>query len=124
MFIILLTSIVNVSNLTKCVSLNNQQWIIQPNLISLQPNQYSQGLRFFPFAVNLDGLLEAVILLMTYLIEYVFQKTEDLNLSVFSMITRINESKASTKHISCKCKYKFSGRKYNLNQKWGNDKCL
>ena len=27
------------------------------------------------------------------------------------------------KHISCKCKCKFHGRKCNLNQKWNNDKC-
>ena len=26
------------------------------------------------------------------------------------MITRINESKTLTKHISCKCKCKFDGR--------------
>ena len=37
-------------------------------------------------------------------------KTEDLNLSVFNMITRINESKTLTKHISCKCICKFGGR--------------
>ena len=29
-------------------------------------------------------------------------KTEDLNLSVFNMITGINESKTLTKHVSCK----------------------
>ena len=34
-----------------------------------------------------------------------------------SMITRINEAKTLTKHMLCDCKCKFSGRKYNLNQK-------
>ena len=38
-------------------------------------------------------------------------KTEDLNLSVFNMITRINESKILVKHISYKCKCKCDGRK-------------
>ena len=38
-------------------------------------------------------------------------KTEDHNLNVFNMITRTNESKALTKHISCKCKRKFESRK-------------
>ena len=37
-------------------------------------------------------------------------QTEDLNLSVFSMITEINESKRLTKHISCNCKCIFDGR--------------
>ena len=61
---------------------------------------------------------------MTYLIKYVFQKkTEDLNLSVFNMMTGINESKTLTKLVSCRCKCKYDGRKCNSNQKWNNDKC-
>ena len=43
-------------------------------------------------------------------------KTEDLNLSDFNIITGIHESKTLTKHISCKCKYKFDGRKCNSDQ--------
>ena len=43
-------------------------------------------------------------------------KTEDLNLSVFNMITGINELKILTKHISCQCKCKFDGRKCNSDQ--------
>ena len=39
------------------------------------------------------------------------------------MITGINESKISTKHISCKCECKFNGRKSNSNQWWNNDEC-
>ena len=50
-------------------------------------------------------------------------KTEDLNLSVFNMITGINESKTSTNHISCEYKCKFDGRKCNLDQWCNNDKC-
>ena len=50
-------------------------------------------------------------------------KTEDLNLSVFNMITGINESKTLAKHISCECKCKFDRIKCNSNQWWNNDKC-
>ena len=38
------------------------------------------------------------------------------------MITGINKLKILTKHISCKCKCKFDGRKCNSNQKWNNNK--
>ena len=33
------------------------------------------------------------------------------------MIARTNESKTLTKRLSCECKCKFDGRKYNSNQK-------
>ena len=49
-------------------------------------------------------------------------KTEDLNLSVFSMI-RINELKIMTKHVSCKCECKSNSRKCNSNQNWNNYNC-
>ena len=39
------------------------------------------------------------------------------------MIPRINEPKASAKHISRECKCKFDRTKCNSNQKWNNDKC-
>ena len=44
-------------------------------------------------------------------------------LNIFNKITRINDSKSLTKHISCNCKCKFDGRKCNSNQKWNNNKC-
>ena len=40
-FIELLSNIVNASNHTKCVSLNNQQCMAQPTLSNLHPNEYS-----------------------------------------------------------------------------------
>ena len=46
----------------------------------------------------------------------VLNKTEDLNLSVFNMITEINESQILTKAISCKRKRRFNGRKCNSDQ--------
>ena len=48
-------------------------------------------------------------------------KTENVNIKVFHMITRINGSITLTKHLSCKCKYKFDGRKCTSNERWNND---
>ena len=53
MFIVLLPNIVNASNHIKCASLSNQKCKIQPALISLHPNEYSQELHWYPFAVEL-----------------------------------------------------------------------
>ena len=52
--IALLTAIVSPSNFKKCVSLSNQKCIIQPTVINLHPNEYSQEFQYYPFAVKLD----------------------------------------------------------------------
>ena len=53
-FIVILTSMVNASNYTKCISLSNQKSEIQPTLITLYLNEYIQELHYYPFAVKLD----------------------------------------------------------------------
>ena len=50
-FIGLLTGLVKGSNHTKCVSLSNQKCTIQPAVISLYPNEYSQEFHYYQFAV-------------------------------------------------------------------------
>ena len=121
MFIGLLTGLVNASSYTRCLSLSNGKCEIQTTLINLHPNEYSQELHYYPFTVKLD-VLEVVILLMTYQINYVFQTKQDLNQRVFNMTVEINGSKTLKRHISCECNCKFYGRKCNLDQWWNNDK--
>ena len=100
-FIGLLTNIVNASNNTKYVSLNNQKCPIQLILSNLHRNEYSQGLCYYPFAVNLHKYVRSCNTLNDLSNKVcVPNKTEDLNLGVFNMITGINESETLTKHKS------------------------
>ena len=123
-FIRLLTSTVNASKHTKCVSLNNQKCLIRPTLINFHPKEYTQGFCYYPFTVNLDrcvGRFNTLNGLSNK--ECVSNETEDLNLCVFNMITGTNESKILVKHISCKPECKFGSIKCNSNQNYDNDKC-
>ena len=124
-FIRLLARVVNVSNHTKCVSLSNQKFKIQPTLINLHPNEYTQVLHHFSFVVNLDRCVGKCNILNALSNKVcVPNKTEDLNLSVLIMITGIKKPETLTaKHISCERRCKFDARKYNSIQKWNNDKC-
>ena len=124
MFIVLLTSLVNASNHTKCVSLSNEKCEIQGTLINLYPNGYSQELHDYPFAVNLERCVASCNTLndLSYKV-YVSNKTEDLSIHVFDMITGINQPKILTKHVSCKCTCRFNSWNRNSNQKWNNGKC-
>ena len=99
-FIGLLTGLVNGSNHTKCVSLSNQKCMIQPTLINLHHNGYTQEFHYYPFSVKLDrcvGSCNTLNDLSIFIYKvYVPNKTEHLNLSMFNMITGINESKTLT----------------------------
>ena len=110
-FIGLLTSIVNAFNHTTCLLLSNQVCVSQPTLIYLYPNEYSQEFHYYPFAAKLDRCVRNCNTLNDFSNKIcVPNKTEDLNLGMFNMITGTNESKTLTKHISCECKCRFGGR--------------
>ena len=73
---------------------------------------------YYPFTVNSDrcsGSCNTINNISSKIC--VPNQTEVVNLSVFNMIARTNESKTLTKRLSCECKCKFDGRKYNSNQK-------
>ena len=104
MFIVLLASIVNSSNHTKCVSLSNQKCDIQPTLINLHPSECNQQLHYYSFVAKLDKCVGSCNTLNDLSNRvYVPDKIEDLNVHVFNIITGKNESKMITKDISCEC---------------------
>ena len=66
----------------------------QPTLISLNPNKYSQELHYYLFVVNLvkyTGNLNTLNDLSNRIC--VPNKTEDLKINIFNLITGINKSK-------------------------------
>ena len=79
----LLINIANASNDTKCVSLINEKWEIQPTLINLHPSEYSQEVHYYPFSVKLNrctGTCNNLNELSNKVC--VSNKTEYLNLSI------------------------------------------
>ena len=99
-FIVLLSNKVNGSSHTNSVSLSNQKYLNQPTLINLHPTESSQEFHYYPFAVKLDRSVGRCNTLNDLSNKVrIPNKTEDLNLSVFNMITGINELKTLTKHM-------------------------
>ena len=111
-FIVLLASIINASNHTKCISFSNCKCKIQPTVLNLHPNEYSQELHYYPFVVKLDKCVGSCYTLNDLSNRVcVPNKTEDLNIHTCNMITEKNESKVLTKDISCERKCRFDGKK-------------
>ena len=86
MFVVLLARLVNASNHTKYVSFSNQECEL---LINLHPNEYSEELLYYPFAVKLDKCVGSCNTFNDLSNKVcVPDKTEDLNIHVFNIITR------------------------------------
>ena len=84
----LLTNIANASHQKIYIPLNNQQCMSYPTFINLHANEYIQGMRYYPFAVNLDrymGRCNTLNELSNRIC--VPNKTENLNLIVFNLAT-------------------------------------
>ena len=67
---------------------------MQPTLITLHLNKHSLEFHYYPFSVKLDRCVGSCNTLNDLSNKVCIpNKTEDLNLSAFNMITCINESK-------------------------------
>ena len=87
-FIGLLTGLVNGSNRTKCVSLSNWKCEIQSILSNLQPNECSQEFHYHASVVCLDQCVGSCNTLNDFFNKVcVPNKTKDINLSMFNIIT-------------------------------------
>ena len=76
----------------------------QPTLLNLHPNEYIEGLHYYPFAVDLVRCMGSCSTLNDSSNKLCIpNKTEDLNLRAFNTITWITESTMLTKHIPCEC---------------------
>ena len=100
--------------------MSNQKCEIQPTRINLHPDEYREEFNYYLFAVKLDTCVGSCNTLNDLSAKaYVPNEIKDLNLSVFNIITGINESKT----LTCECKCKFDRKKCNSNQWWYKDKC-
>ena len=89
LFIGLLIGLANGSNHKKCVSLSNQKYIIQP--FNLHTSEYSQECHYYTFAVTVDKWVESCNILNDWINNLCLpNNTENLNVNVFNMVTRIN----------------------------------
>ena len=110
---------------TKLMSLNNEKCKTRPFIIDLNPVE----LKYYPYIITLDkcnGSCNTRSEISGRIC--VLNKTENVNLMVFNLITKTNEQKklsifCQKKPISCKCKCKFDGKKCNSNKIWNNYKC-
>ena len=93
--------------------------ITRPSLINLNPDEYSQGLRYYSFSVKINRCNGSCNTSNDFLNRIcVPNKTEDIILHVFSTTAGINQK--HYQNIICYCKFKFDSIKLHLNQNCDN----
>ena len=113
-FILLLSSLARVADLTECLFLNYEPCMIRPFLINMNPNE----LKYYPFMISLNKCTGSCNVLSPKIC--IPKETKDVYVKAFNMITNIDEAKAMTDDILCDFKCKFSIATCNSNLKWEN----
>ena len=107
-------------NALKCVSVVNEKCMARPKIIDTNANEPV----FYPLSVKVNkcsGNCNAINDPMAKL--RVADVVKDLNLKVFNMLARINETRKVVWHETCKCICRLTSAICNDKQEWNENKC-
>ena len=114
-----LSNLVSTTSLS-CISMNNEACKARPEIINLNSNNPV----FYPFSIktgkcrgNCNDINDPCAKI------YVLDVVKDLNVNVFNLISRTNETRHIKWHETCKCICMLDAIVCNNKQRWNNDKC-
>ena len=103
-----------------CTSMYNQKCKVRPKIVNVN----SKGPIFFPFSIktskssgscnNINNPPEKLC---------VPDVIKNLNIKVFNVMPRTNETRHLEWHETCRCKCRLDGNVFNNKQQWNDDKC-
>ena len=91
-------------NPLECISMNNQQWKLRPEIVNINSNKPI----FYPFNIktsNCSGSCNNIN--DSYAKLCVSDVIKNINIKVFNLISRTNERRHVKCHETCKCKYRL-----------------
>ena len=115
----ILSSLTNANSLS-CISMNNQECKTRPQVINVNGDEPV----FFPFSIETSKCSGSY-----NNINYPYAKIcvpdagKNLNVKVFNLMSRINETRFIEWHKMCKCECKFGANACNNKQRWNENKC-
>ena len=115
-----LTVLSNVTNALKCLSMNNQPCIIRPEIININSNNPI----FYPFSVKINRCSgNCNNINDPYARICVPDIVKNLNVKVFNLMSRTNETRSIKWHETCKCICRLNEIICNNKQRWNKNKC-
>ena len=114
-----LSSLVS-TTLVSCISMNNQEYKVRPEIINLNSN----GPVFYPFSIKVSKCSGSCYNINDpYPTICVADVVKNLNVNVFSLMSRTNEKRHIKWHETCKSECRLDARVCSNKQRWNDDKC-
>ena len=107
-------------NALKCVSMSNKEYKIRPEIISINSNEPT----FYPYSVKVNKCSGSCNNINNpYSKIGVPDVVKNINVKVFNLMSRTNETRHRKWHETCKYKCRLNASVCNNKQCWNNDKC-
>ena len=113
--------------------MNNQKCKVRPEIINVNSdepvrpeiiNVNSYEPVFFPFSIKASKCSGSCSNINDPCAKIcVPDVVKNLNVKVFTLLSRTNETRHIKWHETCKCKYRLDASVFNNNQRWNDDKC-
>ena len=114
-----LSSLVSTTPLS-CISMNNQACKVRPEIINVNTNESV----FYPFSIKTSKCSGSCNNINDpYAKMCVPDVVKNLNVKVFNLMSRTNETRHIKWHETCKCKCRLDASVCNNKQRWNDDKC-
>ena len=114
-----LSSLVSTTSLN-CISMKNRECKVRPEIINVNSNEPI----FYPFRIKTSKCSGSCDNINNpYAKICVPDVVKYLNVKVFNLMSRTNETRQTKWHETWKCKCRFDASACNNKQRWNNDKC-
>ena len=114
-----LSSLVSTTSLN-CISMKNQECKTRPEVININSNNRI----FYPFGIKINKCSgNCKNINNPYANVCVLDVIKDLNIKVFNLMSRTNETRFIKRDEKCKCECRLDAIICNNKQRWNNNKC-
>ena len=117
-----ITTFFNLSyeNFLECISMNNQECIARPKIIDVNGNEPV----FYPYSIKVNKCRGSCNNINDpYAKLCVPDIVKNINVKVFNLMSRINETKQIVFHETCRCVCRLTSAICNSRQVWNEDRC-
>ena len=112
-FVVTMKFLVSSVNSLECVSMKNQEYKIRSEIINTNNNQHV----FYPFSIKVNKCSGRCNVSNPYARLGIPDVVKNINLKVFNLMSRCNQTKQINWHESCKCECKLNSSACNNKRK-------